>query len=281
VWTFLLLMDRNQNRKRVRDTDASPPSVSQTRKLTGYQIQSVHWLPCQTPRELNIPLDFNFWMKSRFISNAELHELITFILCQQNIFSSTFFLDKSFQTLPRSNRIIVLSIHGITPTELSECLANSLIPSLLTFTSVPIRHTISSTLQHLPETTNLSLADNIWRYTDAAPASSLIYWPIVPAMSYEEVHSYQNSILSLFSDYRLVLKVPSLSRSHFFGLPLIPVPLLRCQMLLENLLERSSLWGMPQKDCVSLYQDDCASLPKMSLNLVTLPFLSPFAFAHV
>lgn len=219
-------MDRNQNRKRGRDTDHPPPhgtsSAQPTRKLPGYQIQSVHWLPCQTPRECpvdkenNISFNFNFWMKSRYISNAELHELIILILCQKNLFSSSFFLNKSFHSLPKSNRIIFVSLHGITPTELSDCLANSLIPSLHTFSSVPIRHTISSTLQHLPETPNLTLPDNIWRYSDASPASSLIYWPIIPAMSYEKVHSAQNSILSLFSEYRLVFQVtltspPSLS----------------------------------------------------------------------
>lgn len=207
-------MDRNQTRKRVRETDPPTSSSPQTRKPPGYQIQSIHWLPCQTPRELSIPLDFNFWMRSRFISNAELHELLILILCRQTLLSSSSlssssagFLNKSFHNLCQSNRIILVAIHGMSPMELSDCLANSLLPSLSTFTSVPLRHTISSTLQHLPETPNLTLPENIWRYSDASSASSLLFWPLVPAMSYEQVHSYQQSILSLFAQYRLVFKV--------------------------------------------------------------------------
>jgi hypothetical protein len=179
-------------------------------------IQSQTWLPSSTPKEENIPLDFNFWMKSRYISDTEVQEFILSILSDSLSSPIPSFLGKSWNShsqYPKSKRLILISLHGMKPQEFSDLIANGSLPQLSSFSSVPVRHTISATLQHLPMTPNLTLPENYWRYSDTAPSSSLIFWPIVPAVSYQKVSSFHNRLLALFAQYRLVFKVSSLSLS--------------------------------------------------------------------
>jgi hypothetical protein len=247
------------NRKRVRDQETTKPqgaahgtasstssssSTLPARKPPGYMIQSQTWLPCSTPKEDNIPLDFNFWMRSRYISDAEVHEFILSVLCDSDssplsssVAAVPSFISKSWKQFPKSKRVVVISLQGVNPKELSDLIANASLPELLSFSSVPVRHTISATLQHLPMTANVSLPENYWKYNDTAPSSSLLFWPIVPAVSYEKVSSYHCRLLALFAHYRLVFKVCSSSEEPHLASS-YDLSLFRLLTQLGNNLER-------------------------------------------
>lgn len=222
-------------RKRTRDNEIkyNNQQYIQIKKPQGYSIVLNTWQPCYTPKENknnNLPLNFNYWIKYHYISNNEVFEFILSIINQynkhntyENQENNEFFINNQLfhkihhhqnqnqinnQNKRNKNRVILISIHGLSPLDLDDYISNSLLPELSSFSSVPIRHTIPLTLQQQTQfSNNLSLPDNIWRYSETTTASSLIFWPVIPAISYEEVESQRNNLFFLFQNYRLSFKV--------------------------------------------------------------------------
>ena len=162
------------------------------------------WKPCFTPFQgESLFLDFNFWMRHRYVSDAELMQVIESILLKSE---RPNFLD-SRTGLRNLYNVIVVTAHGLSPDLLSEMLANRKLPFLSMSTSVPVRHSLSATMHQLPQTCNISIPDNSWRYTDAFSMSSLLLWPVVPAVTFHDISCLQGNIAAIFRKYRLLFGV--------------------------------------------------------------------------
>ena len=176
------------------------------------EIFSLIKLPKEYKKNFPLNLNFNYWFNFNFISNLNFFEFFSSILQQNNYF---FQLEQefiySFLEI-KLKRVILIFIDNLSPINLATSINNLKLTNLLLFSSVPIRHTIPLTLQQSQLQQTYSNQSNntqseIWRYSEVTTASSLLFWPVIPTLSYEEVNNYRNNLLFLFQKYRLFFKV--------------------------------------------------------------------------
>jgi hypothetical protein len=165
------------------------------------------WHPSLTPHQGTdslIDLSFNFWMHHRFISDSEIQELILSVLLGIQLPS---FLECSKQ-LFKANKIVLVALRGVSSMDLSELMAANKLPFLSMCSTVPIRHSITATREELPQSSNIMPPDMSWKCSDVASMNSLLLWPVVPAVTFEEIAAYKGNVGAIFQNYRLVFQVP-------------------------------------------------------------------------
>ena len=117
--------------------------------------------PFQHPNPIASPrLGFNYWTEQRHITHADLHQLITSILC--NKLESEYPAFISPTTNQSINHVVIVTVHNMCPVLLSHTIAQGHTPFLSSCSSVPIRHAFN--VIKAPQNPNGSSPDNWWRF---------------------------------------------------------------------------------------------------------------------
>jgi hypothetical protein len=214
-FTIEAMNDASKPRSVSSHSSSAAPINNVARRLPGYTFNNGNAKqPILRARECDtgcsdssgVDLNFNYWMEHSYVVDRQLSSVVSSVLRNGNESDAPEAEGiMKTQSLDAINNILVVSVQGVDPRELNDCIAN--LPFLRSTSSMPVRHIreTAPALVSLEDTAGGQAAsEQQWQYLDVDCQNALMLWCEKPSVPLQEVAG--RSLPDLLAHYTLTFQ---------------------------------------------------------------------------